>query len=64
MNIFVCIQAVFCSSIGFIGYGYVGYPLLLMLIGVVRNRPVGEASLNGCNDRYVLLPCELDEVMI
>ena len=41
-----------------------GYPLLLMLLVVVRNRPVGEASLNGCNDRYVLLPCELDEVMI
>jgi hypothetical protein len=55
MNIFLCIQAVFWTSVGFIGYAYVGYPLLLMLLGVVRNRPIDEANLNGCNDQYVLL---------
>ena len=40
MNISVCVQTAFWVSIGFIGYAYVGYPLLLMLVGVVRNRPV------------------------
>ena len=40
MNIYVCMQTVFWIAIGFIGYAYVGYPLLLMLLGVVRNRPV------------------------
>ena len=64
MSIYVCMQTAFWISIGCICYAYIGYPLLLMLIGVVRDRPVGEAGLNGCNDRYVLLPCELDEVMI
>ena len=40
MNIDVCMQTAFWISIGFICYAYLGYPLLLMLIGVVRNRPV------------------------
>ena len=40
MNIIACMQATFWVSIGFICYAYLGYPLLLMLIGVVRNRPV------------------------
>ncbi len=40
MNIDVCMQTAFWISIGFICYAYIGYPLLLMLIGVVRNRPV------------------------
>ena len=44
MNIYVCMQTAFWISIGFIGYAYVGYPLLLMLIGVVRNRPVEKGS--------------------
>ena len=40
MNIYACMQTAFWISIGFIGYAYLGYPLLLMLIGIVRNRPV------------------------
>jgi len=30
----------FWAAIGFVCYAYVGYPLLLLLIGLVRNRPV------------------------
>ena len=32
------LEIIFWTSVGFIGYAYLGYPLLLMLLGVVRNR--------------------------
>ena len=34
------IETVFWASVGFVLYAYAGYPLLLMLIGLVRNRPI------------------------
>jgi glycosyltransferase involved in cell wall biosynthesis len=34
------LEIIFWSAVGFVGYAYLGYPLLLMLLGVVRNRPV------------------------
>jgi cellulose synthase/poly-beta-1,6-N-acetylglucosamine synthase-like glycosyltransferase len=37
---YLCAQTVFWTAIGFVCYAYVGYPLLLMLMGLVRNRPV------------------------
>ena len=40
MNLSGCIETVFWVSVGFVFYAYAGYPLLLMLIGVARNRPV------------------------
>ena len=40
MSMYLCVQTVFWTVIGFVCYAYVGYPLLLMLIGLVRNRPV------------------------
>jgi len=43
MNVSGCIEAVFWVSIGFVSYAYAGYPLLLMLIGLVRNRPIKKA---------------------
>lgn len=43
MNVFSCIETIFWVSVGFIFYAYAGYPLLLMLIGLVRNRPVRKA---------------------
>jgi hypothetical protein len=64
MDIVLRMQTAFWISIEFIGYAYLGYPLLLMLIGVVRNRSVGEASLNDCNGCYGLSPSEIGEVTI
>jgi hypothetical protein len=64
MNIVLRMQTAFWISIGFIGYAYLGYPLLLMLIGVVRNRSVGESGLNGCNGCCGLSPSEIGEVTI
>jgi cellulose synthase/poly-beta-1,6-N-acetylglucosamine synthase-like glycosyltransferase len=43
MNVSGCIETVFWVSVGFVFYAYAGYPLLLMLIGLVRNRPVKKA---------------------
>ncbi len=40
MTTWACLQIVFWLAVGFVGYAYVGYPLLLWLIGLVRNRPV------------------------
>jgi len=40
MNVTGCIETIFWLSVGFVFYAYAGYPLLLMLIGTVRNRPV------------------------
>jgi len=40
MNVTGCIETIFWVSVGFVFYAYVGYPLLLMLMGLVRNRPV------------------------
>ncbi len=33
-------ETVFWFATGFVFYAYLGYPLLLMAIGMVRNRPV------------------------
>jgi cellulose synthase/poly-beta-1,6-N-acetylglucosamine synthase-like glycosyltransferase len=44
MNLSGCIETVFWVSVGFVFYAYAGYPLLLMLIGLVRNRPIKKAS--------------------
>lgn len=35
-----CMETVFWFATGFVFYAYLGYPLLLMAIGMVRNRPV------------------------
>ena len=43
MNLSGCIETVFWVSVGFVFYAYAGYPLLLMLIGLVRNRPIKKA---------------------
>ena len=43
MNVSGCIETVFWVSVGFVFYAYAGYPLLLMLIGLIRNRPVKKA---------------------
>lgn len=43
MNLSGCIETVFWVSVGFVFYAYAGYPLLLMLIGSVRDRPVKKA---------------------
>lgn len=43
MNLSGCIETVFWVSIGFVFYAYAGYPLLLMLIGLVWNRPIKKA---------------------
>ena len=43
MNVSGCIETVFWVSTGFVFYAYAGYPLLLMLIGLVRNRPIKKA---------------------
>ena len=43
MNVSGCIETVFWVSVGFVFYAYAGYPLLLMLIGLVRNRPIKKA---------------------
>ena len=40
MSMYFCIQTLFWTAIGFVCYAYVGYPFLLMLVGLVRNRPV------------------------
>lgn len=40
MSIYLSMQTLFWTAIGFVCYAYVGYPLLLMLMGLVRNRPV------------------------
>jgi cellulose synthase/poly-beta-1,6-N-acetylglucosamine synthase-like glycosyltransferase len=40
MAILIYVQIVFWLATGFVCYAYLGYPLLLMLIGAVRNRPV------------------------
>ena len=37
---YLCMEAMFWTAVGFVCYAYVGYPLLLMLMGLVRNRPV------------------------
>jgi glycosyltransferase involved in cell wall biosynthesis len=41
----VALQTVFWLSIGFVAYAYVGYPLLLLLIGLVRSRSVRKAPI-------------------
>ena len=46
MNVSGCIETVFWVSVGFVFYAYAGYPLLLMLIGLVRNRPVKKAPFH------------------
>lgn len=38
-------QCVFWSAIGFVVYAYAGYPILLGLLSVVRNRPVRKAPI-------------------
>src|ERR1043165_5411541 len=43
MSMAGCMETVFWMSIGFVSYAYAGYPLLLMLIGLVRNRPIKKA---------------------
>jgi len=43
MNVSDCIETLFWISVGFVFYAYAGYPLLLMLLGLVRNRPVKKA---------------------
>jgi cellulose synthase/poly-beta-1,6-N-acetylglucosamine synthase-like glycosyltransferase len=43
MNVSDCIEAIFWVSVGFVFYAYAGYPLLLMLLGLARNRPVKKA---------------------
>src|SRR5512147_2516524 len=37
---YLCMEAMFWTAVGFVCYAYVGYPLLLMLMGLVHNRPV------------------------
>ncbi len=43
MNVTGFIETVFWVSVGFVFYAYAGYPLLLMLIGLVRARPIKKA---------------------
>jgi glycosyltransferase involved in cell wall biosynthesis len=40
MTMYNSMEALFWLSIGFIGYAYIGYPLALYVIGLVRSRPV------------------------
>lgn len=40
MTVGTCLQILFWSAVGFVGYAYAGYPLLLAAIGLVRSRPV------------------------
>jgi len=40
MTMYNSMEALFWLSIGFIGYAYIGYPLGLYVIGLVRSRPV------------------------
>jgi cellulose synthase/poly-beta-1,6-N-acetylglucosamine synthase-like glycosyltransferase len=40
MNLLACMETIFWLAVGFVLYAYLGYPLLLMMIGIVRNRPV------------------------
>ena len=40
MDFFLFSKIVFLGSIGFIFYAYAGYPLLLLIIGLIRSRPV------------------------
>jgi glycosyltransferase involved in cell wall biosynthesis len=40
MDLFAAIESVFWMSILFIFYAYAGYPLLLLLIGLLHSRPV------------------------
>src|SRR5215203_4132205 len=43
MSMAGCMETVFWASVGFVFYAYAGYPLLLMLIGLVRDRPIKKA---------------------
>ena len=43
MTLSNCMLSIFWMSVTFVFYAYVGYPLLLMAIGVLRNRPVRKA---------------------
>jgi len=40
MTMYNSMEALFWLSVGFIGYAYIGYPLGLYVIGLVRSRPV------------------------
>ncbi|MDO9119166.1 MAG: glycosyltransferase family 2 protein [Nitrospira sp.] len=40
MTLSNCMLSIFWLSVAFVFYAYMGYPLLLMAIGVLRNRPV------------------------
>jgi cellulose synthase/poly-beta-1,6-N-acetylglucosamine synthase-like glycosyltransferase len=43
MTLSNCMLSMFWASVLFVFYAYIGYPLLLMMIGVFRNRPVRKA---------------------
>lgn len=43
MTLSNCMLSIFWASVTFVFYAYMGYPLLLMAIGVLRNRPVRKA---------------------
>lgn len=43
MTLSNCMLSIFWLSVTFVFYAYMGYPLLLMAIGVLRNRPVRKA---------------------
>ncbi|ULA65121.1 MAG: Glycosyl transferase [Nitrospira sp.] len=44
MSLSNCMLSIFWVSVVFVFYAYIGYPLLLMTIGILRNRPVRKAS--------------------
>ncbi len=43
MSLSNCMLSIFWVSAAFVFYAYIGYPLLLMVIGILRNRPVRKA---------------------
>lgn len=38
-------QVLFWFSVGFVGYAYVGYPLILLALAALRSRPVSKGSI-------------------
>ena len=39
------LQVLFCLSVGFVGYAYVGYPLVLLALAALRSHPVSKGPI-------------------